>query len=242
MILLYAFSFFRHPLLKRNKEVALQICISLEQNTTYYAEKITWSKPASKHGRVQFSGNGSWWNCTLQREWNQNLKRPHFLSQETASSAFFFRECLYLSTYALTRLATFAELTSPLLLWQTYNSCKEKERLEIAAVSRPYTEFVLPAPPGVSASGSNFGKRQNVTNNCFPIPAELFQTVSSSDPWAGQARVNGERYFCFSSSPSQQLRAAPTRPENPKPTSMGTYTFRNLPYQQLSAQFLCIPP
>lgn len=41
MILLYAFSFFRHLLLKRNKEVALQICISLEQNTTYYAEKIT---------------------------------------------------------------------------------------------------------------------------------------------------------------------------------------------------------
>lgn len=40
----------------------------------------------------------------------------YFLSQETASSGFLFRECLYLSTYAFTRLATFAELTSPLLL------------------------------------------------------------------------------------------------------------------------------
>lgn len=39
MILLYTFIFFRHLFLKRNKEVALEIYISLEQNIIYYIEK-----------------------------------------------------------------------------------------------------------------------------------------------------------------------------------------------------------
>lgn len=39
MILLYTFSFFRHLLFKRNEEVALQLCISSEQNIIYYTEK-----------------------------------------------------------------------------------------------------------------------------------------------------------------------------------------------------------
>lgn len=41
---------------------------------------------------------------------------PQFLS------VLFLRMCLYLSTYALTRLATLLASTSPLLLWQTWKS------------------------------------------------------------------------------------------------------------------------
>lgn len=39
--------FFKHLLLKRNKEVALQLCISLEQNIIYYIEK-SFIKPRFK--------------------------------------------------------------------------------------------------------------------------------------------------------------------------------------------------
>lgn len=161
----------------------------------------------------------------------------YFLSQETASSGFFFRECLYLSTYAFTRFATFAELTSPLLLWQTYNSFKERKKKKkvwnISVVLPLFHIIYLPNTPHSSISGSTPRK----TPSTSPTAPQVFLSFPSSHPplsnkkpvmsWgAEKTLVDGERprYFCFSCSPSQQLPVVPTRLR--KPPSIEMYAFQ----------------
>jgi len=140
----------------------------------------------------------------------------YFLSQETASSGFFFRECLYLSTYAFTRFATFAELTSPLLLWQTYNRFKEEKKKLLkhfcwcAPVSHQL--LIFPTPQASPSQAEQLWKLPTLPKY-FRIPIQHSHTVSALFRGAEKALKDGERprYFCFSHSQPQQLPVVPTR-------------------------------
>lgn len=138
----------------------------------------------------------------------------YFLSQETASSGFFFRECLYLSTYAFTRFATFAELTSPLLLWQTYNSFEENKHFWKTPVNLPLFHIIcLPDTPSFSISGRITLKSPST----FPIASLILpnsHSALSNKKWVMFWELRkllwmekDHRYFCFSCSPSQELPA-----------------------------------
>lgn len=151
----------------------------------------------------------------------------YFLSQETASSGFFFRECLYLSTYAFTRFATFAELTSPLLLWQTYNSFEENKHFWKIPVNLPLFHIIcLPDTPSFSIPGRITWKSPST----FPMASLILpnsHSALSNKKWVMFWELRkllwmqkDQRYFCFSCSPSQELLVVPTRSRTPPQTHL----------------------
>lgn len=85
-----------------------------KNNAIYRKSSLLFSdmkRSSSRNGRWNM---GSCGGIALVRAAERRL--PQFLS------ILFLRTCLYLSTYALTRLATLLASTSPLLLWQTWKS------------------------------------------------------------------------------------------------------------------------